>query len=183
MTIYDLLKNSSPSMAKHFNESEEGVKKNTEDISKLETRVTTLENGSSGGSGGAIVHYEKILDSNVQFEQVTRVIDNVSHTAYSLHIDIDTTKDKFPYNPSFHPRCPVFSHYTDSDTTSYTEIPMLDYDNNEIFKHQNYTGFALSRQYNGEGLLKALDLLITQETYHSIIRTVGDDPIRYKLYA
>ena len=50
MTIYDLLKNSSPSMAIHFRESEENTKKNTEDITKLNTRVTNLENG--GGSGG-----------------------------------------------------------------------------------------------------------------------------------
>ena len=41
MTIYDLLKNSSPSMAKHFKDTDNGIK-------ELETRVTTLEDGSSG---------------------------------------------------------------------------------------------------------------------------------------
>lgn len=40
MTIYDLLKNSSPSMAKHFMDSENGIK-------ELKNRVTALEGGKN----------------------------------------------------------------------------------------------------------------------------------------
>lgn len=65
----------------------------------------------------------------------------------------------------------------------YTEIPMLDYDNYEVFKHPNYTGFAISRQYNGEGFLEFIDLVITQETFNSLSKTSSNQPIRYKLYA
>ena len=178
MTIYDLLKNSSPSMAKHFKESEESTKKNTEDITNLETRVTTLEKGSSGGS---IAHYEKILDSQIPFTRQERQIDNISCVAYYVKLIIDTTKDKIPYDPTFCPRCPMFLDY--STEVFYTEIPLLDYDNYEVFKHPNYTGFAISRKYNGEGFLEYIDLMITQETFNSLSKTSSDQPIRYKLYA
>ena len=179
MTIYELLKNSSPSMARHFKESEENTKKNTEDITNLNTRVTTLENGS--GSGGSVAYYEKIIDSQVPFTRQERQIDNVSCVAYYVRLNIDTTKDKILYNPTFCPRCPMFLDY--GTEVFYTEIPLLDYDNYEVFKHPNYTGFTISRQYNGEGFLEYVDLLITQETFNSLSQTSSNQPIRYKLYA
>lgn len=178
MTIYELLKNSSPSMARHFRESEENTKKNTEDITKLNTRLNNLENG---GSSSSITYYEKIIDSQVPFTRQERQIDNESCVAYYVRLDIDMTKDKIPYNPTFYPRCPMFLDY--STDVFYTEIPLLDYDNYEVFKHQNYTGFAISRQYNGEGFLEFIDLVITQETFNSLGQTSSDQPIRYKLYA
>lgn len=179
MTIYDLLKNSSPSMARHFKESEEGTKKNTEDITALKTRVTTLEDG---GSGGSITPFEKIIDSSIQFEKQTKIIANISYEAYYVRINVDTTTDKFTYNPLFCPRCPLFMEYAGVET-SYTEIPMLDYDNNEIFKNQDYSGFAISRNYNTKGFLQHIDLLITKEVFDSLSQTSTGIAIRYKLYA
>ena len=178
MTIYDLLKNSSPSMAQHFKKTEENAKKNTEDITKVETRVSTLEAGSSGGS---IAYYEKIIDSQIPFTRQERQIDNISYVAYYVQLIIDTTRDKIHYNPTFCPRCPMFLDY--GTEVFYTEIPLLDYDNYEVFKHPNYAGFAISRQYNREGFLEFIDLLITQETFNSLSKTSSDQPIRYKLYA
>lgn len=179
MTIYELLKNSSPSMARHFKESEEETKKNTEDITKLETRVTTLE---SDGSGGSIAPYEKIIDSSITFEKQTRLIDHISYDAYYVRFNIDTTTDKYTYNPLLTPRCPLFMEYAGVET-SYTDIPLLDYDNNEIFKNQNYSGFAISRNYNTKGLLQHIDLLITKEMFDSLSQTSTGIAIRYKLYA
>lgn len=181
MTIYELLKNSSPSMAQHFKKTEESTKKNTEDITKLNTRVTTLENESSGGSWGSIAYYEKIIDSQVPFTRQERQIDNILCAAYYVELSIDTTNDKIPYNPAFCPRCSMFLDY--GNEVFYTEIPLLDYDSYEIFKHPNHTGFAISRKYNGEGFLEVIDLLITQETFNSLSKTSSGQPIRYKLYA
>ena len=78
MTIYELLKNSSPSMAKHFKESEEGTKKNTEDITKLETRVSTLETGGSGGSSTVYEPFITTLKRQDTFELKHKQINNTN---------------------------------------------------------------------------------------------------------
>ena len=172
MTIYDLLKNSSPSMAEHFKDTDNGIK-------ELETRVTTLEDGSSGKDSGK--PFEKIIDSSVQFTEETKTIDHITYSAYHVRFNINTATEKYTYNPLLCPRCPLFMDYVAE--TSYTEIPMLDYDNYEVFLQHYYYGFAISRNYNSKGLLQHIDLLITKATYESLSRTSTGQPIKYKLYA
>ena len=70
MTIYDLLKNSSPSMAKHFMDSENGIK-------ELKNRVTALEGGKNNV---LIIKKEGVTGDTIrEGESVTFTTDNFDY--------------------------------------------------------------------------------------------------------
>ena len=109
MTIYELLKNSSPSMAQHFKKTEENTQKNTEDITNLETRVTTLENGSSGGSSNVYEPFITMLTRQDRFELKHKQINNTTYDAYYMYKHkSSSTNESFIYTPLFSPHCSKF---------------------------------------------------------------------------
>ena len=168
MTIYDLLKNSSPSMAKHFKESEEGTKKNTEDIHNLETRVTTLENGSvSGGSSTVYKPFTKALAIQDDFELKHKDINGQSYTAYYIYVSMDSvTNEKFHFTPSFTPHC--VKYVEEADTKVYIEVPIMDFED-DIYMNPDKLGVAITRQYNSDGNLGYIDLLVTKKLWDSLV--------------
>lgn len=167
MTIYDLLKNSSPSMAKHFMDSENGTKKNTEDISRLETRVSTLENG--GGSGGSSTVYEpftKTLTEQARFELKNKNIGGKSYTAYYMYISMSSyPNEKIHFTPSFTPHCTKYVE--EGDTRVYIEVPIMDFED-EVYLNPDKLGVAITRQYDSDGNLSDIDLLVTKKLYNSV---------------
>lgn len=176
MTIYDLLKNSSPSMAKHFKETEEGAKKNTEDITALKTRVTTLEEGGSGGSGATPTLYEPYthyLNGQNGFELKNKQINNTSYQAYYLYKSVSTTGDKtYKHIPLFAPHCEQFVNVNDEEVTGseagvYIPIPIMDFEN-EVYLNPDKLGIAIKRQYNDDGILGDIDILVTKKLYDSL---------------
>lgn len=147
MTIYDLLKNSSPSMAKHFNDCEQGVKTNKEDITSLKTRVTTLE--ENGGSGGTPTVYEpccKIIYNQTDFSKATKMINNVSYEAYGQQISLsESSLGTFKHSESFTPHCEqVFS--VEGQSQTYHTIPVLHSDT-DIFLNPDLMAVAIIRNY------------------------------------
>lgn len=165
MTIYDLLKNSSPSMAKHFNKCEEETRVNTEEIDKLKTRVSNLEN--SGGSGSPEVYEPAtrplVLQSD--FEVKNRLINNVSCTAYFQYFTIGSTTPNFTFSPFFTPHCIQYEESGDSKV--YTEIPIMDFED-EVYLNPNKLGIAIKRQFNSEGKLADVYLLVTKKLFDSL---------------
>ena len=169
MTIYELLKNSSPSMAKHFRESEENTKKNTEDITKLETRVSTLENESSGGSGGLSTVYEPfttMLTVQGDFELKHKQINNVTYDAYYMYKNVSSsTNESFIYTPLFSPHCSKYLE--EGGTKVYIAVPIMDFED-EVYLNHDKLGIAITRQYNEEGKLSDIDILVTKKLYDSL---------------
>lgn len=167
MTIYDLLKNSSPSMAKHFKESDEGYKKNTEDISRLETRVSTLENG--GGSGGSSTVYEPfttMLTVQGDFELKHKQINNTTYDAYYMYKNMgSSSNESFIYTPLFSPHC---SKYLEVDGTKvYIAVPIMDFED-EVYLNPDKLGIAITRKYDEMGKLSDIDFLVTKKLYDSL---------------
>lgn len=168
MTIYDLLKNSSPSMSKHFKESEDVTKKNTEDIAKLETRVSTLENG--GGSGGSSTVYEPFITTLKRqdtFELKHKQINNTTYDAYYMYKHKpSSTNESFIYTPLFSPHCSKF--LKEGGTKVYIAVPIMDFED-EVYLNPDKLGIAITRQYNEEGKLSDIDFLVTKKLYDSLI--------------
>lgn len=170
MTIYELLKNSSPSMARHFKESEEETKKNTEDITKLETRVSTLETGGTG-TPNVYTPFGKMLTSQDGFQVKTKQINNQSYTAYYMYIAMSSeTNDKFHYTPLFSPHCQKYVDTTSDNVYTFVEIavPIMDFEN-EVYLSPDKLGIAITRQYDEDGNLGDVDLLVTKKLYDSLI--------------
>ena len=166
MTIYELLKNSSPSMAKHFKESEESTKKNTEDITNLNTRVTTLENESSGSSSNVYEPFITMLTAQDDFELKHKQINNVTYDAYYMYKHIrPSINGSFIYAPLFSPHC---SKYILVDGTKvYSAVPIMDEDG--IYLSPDKLGISIGRQYDIEGNLSDIDILVTKKLYDSLI--------------
>ena len=176
MTIYDLLKNSSPSMARHFKESEESTKKNTEDITKLNTRLTTLENGSSSGSLTIYEPFTTMLTVQGDFELKHKQINNVAYDAYYMYKHIRPSSDgSFIYTPLFSPHC---SKYILVDGTKvYIAVPIMDED--RIYLSPDELGISIGRQYDIEGNLSDIDILVTKKLYDSL---ASGSTTRYEIY-
>ena len=171
MTIYELLKNSSPSMARHFKESEEGTKKNTEDITKLETRVSTIETGGGSGSSSVYTPFGKMLTGQDGFRVKTKLINNQSYTAYHMYIAMSSeTNDKFHYTPSFTPHCQKYIDTTSDNVYTFVEVavPIMDFEN-EVYLSPDKLGIAITRQYDEDGNLGDIDLLVTKKLYDSLV--------------
>lgn len=167
MTIYELLKNSSPSMAKHFRESEDSTKKNTEDITKLNTRVTTLENGSSGGSSTVYEPFTKMLTVQGDFELKNKIINGQNYTAYYMYVSMSSvTNNKFHFTPSFSPHCAKYVE--EADTRVYIEVPVMDFED-EVYLNPDKLGIAITRQYDSEENLSDFDLLVTKKLWDSLV--------------
>ena len=179
MTIYELLKNSSPSMAKHFKKSEEDAKKNAEDITKLETRVTTLENESSGGSSGSSTVYEpftKLLSVQGDFTEQVHSINNQMYKAYEISMSMSNiTNEVFRFDPSFRPHCIMQDNLINVETGavvgySRAEVPIMDsYD--EVYTNPDKLGVAITRGYKTEaegGKLYQFKILVTEKLFNSL---------------
>ena len=180
MTIYELLKNSSPSMARHFKESEEETKKNTEDITKLETRVTTLETGGgSGGSGDSSTVYEpftKLLSVQGDFTKQVRSINNQMYKAYEISMSMSNiTNEVFKFDPSFRPHCIMQDNVINAETGatlgySRAEVPIMDsYD--EVYTNPDKLGVSITRGYKTEaegGKLYQFKILATEKLFNSL---------------
>lgn len=179
MTIYELLKNSSPSMARHFKESEEVTKKNTEDITKLETRVTTLETGGSGGSSTPTIYepFTKLLTGQDGFQLKNKLINGSSYTAYYMYIPISSaTNEKFPFTASFAPHC---AKYVEQEGVRvYIEVPIMDFED-EVYENPDKLGIAITRGYNSNGELGDIDLLVTKKLWDSLVSESTD---MYEVY-
>lgn len=177
MTIYDLLKNSSPSMARHFRESEENTKKNTEDITKLNTRVTTLETGSSGGSSTVYEPFTKLLAVQGDFELKHKIINEQNYNAYYMYVSMSSvTNNNFYFTPSFTPHC---AKYVEAgDTGVYIEVPVMDFED-EVYLNPDKLGIAITRQYDADGKLGDFDLLVTKKLWDSL--TSGSSTM-YEVY-
>lgn len=172
--IIHLLKCSSPALAKHFEESENSLKKLNEISVDFEKRLDNLE--------GEIVYtpFEKLIESQSEFIEQKRTIEGTDYTAYFQRIQINPSNKEVVYNPSF---CPHFSQYIEDDSEiSYTEVPLMDYDNFDVFKNQDITGFAISRVYNKNNKATDIYLLVTKRVYDSLIQTSTGAEIKYKLY-
>lgn len=172
--IIHLLKCSSPALAKHFEESENSLKKLNEISVDFEKRLDNIE--------GEIVYtpFEKLIESQSEFVEQKRTIDGTDYTAYFQRIQINPSDTEVVYNPSF---CPHFSQYIEDDSEiSYTEIPLMDYDNFDVFKNQDITGFAISRVYNKNNKATDIYLLVTKRVYDSLNQTSIGSQIKYKLY-
>ena len=172
--IIHLLKCSSPALAKHFEDSENSIKKLSEISVDFEKRLDALE--------GEIVYtpFEKLIESQSEFVEQKRTIDGTDYTAYFQRIQINPLNNEVVYNPSF---CPRFSQYIEDDSEiSYTEIPLMDYDNFDVFKNQDITGFAISRVYNKNNKATDIYLLVTKRVYDSLNQTSIGSEIKYKLY-
>ena len=138
MTIYELLKNSSPSMARHFRETDENTKKNTEDITKLTTRVTTLENGSSGGSSTVYEPFITTLKRQDAFELKHKQINNTTYDAYYMYKHKpSSTNESFIYTPLFNPHCSKF--LKEGGTKVYIAVPIMDFED-EIYLNPDKLG-------------------------------------------
>lgn len=166
MTIYDLLKNSSPSMAKHFMDSEEGTKKNTEDITKLNIRVTTLENGSSGGSSTVYEPFTTMLTVQGDFELKHKQINNVTYDAYYMYKKINSSSNEsFIYTQLFSPHCSKYLE--EGGTKVYIAVPIMDFED-EVYLNPDKLGIAITRQYDEMGKLSDIDILVTKKLYDSL---------------
>lgn len=176
MTIYELLKNSSPSMAKHFKESEEVTKKNTEDITKLETRVSTLETGGTETPTG-YEPFTKSLTGQDGFILKNKDINGTKYTAYYMYLSMSSmTNVEFPFTASFAPHCAKYNEV--DDTRVYTEVPVMDFED-EVYKNPDKLGIAITRQYNSDGNLGDIDLLVTEKLWNSL---VSGSTTMYKVY-
>ena len=172
--IIHLLKCSSPALAKHFEDSENSIKKLGEISVNFEKRLDNLE--------GEIVYtpFEKLIESQSEFVEQKRTIEGTDYTAYFQRIQINPSNKKVVYNPSFCPHCSQYIEY-DSEI-SYTEVPLMDYDNFDVFKNQDITGFAISRVYNKNNKATDIYLLVTKRVYDSLNQTSIGAQIKYKLY-
>ena len=172
--IIHLLKCSSPALAQHFEESENSIKKLGEISVDFEKRLDNIE--------GEIVYtpFEKLIESQSEFIEQKRTIDGTDYTAYFQRIQINPSDKEVVYNPSFCPHC---SQYIEDDSEiSYTEIPLMDYDNFDVFKNQDITGFAILRVYNKNNKATDIYLLVTKRVYDSLNQTSTGAEIKYKLY-
>ena len=157
MTIYELLKNSSPSMARHFMDSENGIK-------ELKNRVTALEGGSGGSD--AVTAYEpleKIFNGNREFTVRDRVVGNETKKEYLYIEKIDTeTGKKHKFNSTFTPHGSIFTNMG-VDGFYHVDVPLMD--DYTILKNADVTAMSIGRGFDKDGNLKEITVTITESIY------------------
>ena len=155
MTIYELLKNSSPSMAKHFMDSENGIK-------ELKNRVTALEDPDEP------IVYEKVITGNSQFSVRDRVVGNETKKEYYIIEKIDTEHGKLHrHNPNFTPHACIYTCENNTDgtikTEYYVEIPIMD--DYDVLRTRDVAGISIGRSYDKNQYLKEIIITVTESIY------------------
>lgn len=128
--------------------------------------ITRVLNESTDESG-MYEPFTKVLTGQDGFELKNKIINNQTCTAYYMYISMDTTSnEKFPFTASFTPHC---AKYVEQEGIKvYIDVPIMDFEN-EVYLNPDKLGIAITRQYNSEGKLGDIDLLVTKKLWDSLV--------------